>query len=127
MEAQAINDVSWAVSSRGDGTFDRWMLFGATAVLYVGWVGGTALGALAGGVVGDPTALGLDALLPTFFAALLIKELRAPRAPVVAGLGAIIALALTPVAPAGVPILIAAVAALIGLRPVRRRKRDDVR
>src|SRR4051795_7745263 len=45
-QGQAIVDASWAIASRGDGTFDRWLLFGSTAPQYVGWVAGTVAGAL---------------------------------------------------------------------------------
>ncbi|MDQ3850820.1 MAG: hypothetical protein M3296_09450 [Actinomycetota bacterium] len=39
-------------------------LFGCSAVQYLGWVGGAAVGALGGAALGDPRALGLDALFP---------------------------------------------------------------
>jgi 4-azaleucine resistance transporter AzlC len=114
-QGQAVVDASWAMSARGDGSFDRWFLFGATAVQYVTWLAGTAVGALGGEVLGDPSRFGLDAIFPTFFLALLIAELREPRARVVALLGALIALALVPLTPAGVPVLAASGAALLGL------------
>jgi 4-azaleucine resistance transporter AzlC len=115
-QGQAVVDASWAIAARGDGTFDRWLLFGSTAVQYVTWVAGTIVGALGGNVLGDPETLGLDAIYPAFFFALLLGELRDRRARLVALLGALIALALIPVAPAGVPVLAASLAALIGLR-----------
>jgi branched-subunit amino acid transport protein len=89
-QGQAIVDASWAVSSRGDGTFDRWVLFGSTAVQYVGWVAGAVVGALAGGALGDPHAYGLDAVYPAFFVALLLGELRDRRSRTVAALGAVV-------------------------------------
>ena len=67
-------------------------------------------------MLGDPHKLGLDAVYPAFFLALLIVEVRRPRAGGVALAGAAIALALIPIAPAGVPVLAASVAALAGLR-----------
>lgn len=67
-------------------------------------------------VIGDPEALGLDALFPAFFLALLVEgELRPGRPALAAGLGAVIALALIPFTAAGLPIIAASVAALIGL------------
>jgi 4-azaleucine resistance transporter AzlC len=120
-QGQAVIDASWALAARGDGSFDRWMLFGATAVQYVTWQAGTILGALAGDVLGDPDALGLDAIYPAFFLALLIAEVRSRRAALVAILGAAIAIALVPVAPAGVPILAASAAALVGLTRAAQR------
>jgi 4-azaleucine resistance transporter AzlC len=114
-QGQAVVDASWAIAGQGDGTFDRWLLFGSTAVQYVGWVGGTIAGALGGNVLGDPDALGLDAIYPAFFLALLIGELGDGRARTAAALGLVIALVLIPVAPAGVPVLAASLAALLGL------------
>jgi 4-azaleucine resistance transporter AzlC len=114
-QGQAIVDASWVVSSRGDGTFDRWVLFGSTAVQYVGWVAGTVVGALAGHALGDPGTYGLDAAYPAFFVGLLFHELRDRRSRIVAALGGAIALALVPIAPPGVPVLAASLAALVGL------------
>ena len=115
-QAQAIVDTSWALSARGDGTYDRWFMFGTTAPQYVAWSTGTIIGALGGGFLGDPHKLGLDAIFPTFFLALLIGELRAGRrAIVVAILGALIALSLVPFTPPGVPVLAASLAVIAGM------------
>lgn len=115
LEGQATVDSSWATGSRGDGTFDRGLVFGMTAPQYVGWVLGTVVGAYGGGFVGDPEVLGLDALFPTFFVGILIADLRRPRARVAAVLGGAVALALVPFTPPGVPVLAASVGALVGL------------
>jgi branched chain amino acid efflux pump len=119
-QGQTIVDASWAIASRGDGTFDRWLLFGSSAIQYVGWVGGTIVGALGGNVLGDPDTFGLDAVYPAFFLALLIEELGDRRSRLVAVLGGLIALALVPVAPGGVPVLAASLAALVGLHSSAR-------
>jgi predicted branched-subunit amino acid permease len=118
IQGQALVDASFAISSRGDGTFDRGLLIGATIPQAIGWVSGTLLGVLAGPIIGDPADLGLDALFPAFFLYLLAGEARHPLAIGAAVGGAAIALALMPVAPVGVPIVAASAAALIGL--VRR-------
>lgn len=115
-QGQTVVDASWALAARDDGSFDRGLLFGSTAIMYVAWIAGTAAGAIWGDKLGDPEALGLDALFPAFFLALLLNEMKGRRAIGVAGLGALIALALVPVAPAGVPVMVASVAALVGLR-----------
>jgi 4-azaleucine resistance transporter AzlC len=115
VQGQTVVDPSWAVANNGDGTFDRWLLFGATAPQYVGWVVGTLAGALGGDLIGDTERFGLDAVYPTFFLALLIGELRRPGSRGVALAGAAIALVLVPFVPPGVPILVAAAAALVGL------------
>jgi branched chain amino acid efflux pump len=114
-QGQAVVDASWALANRGDGTFDRWLLFGTTAPQYVTWFLGTLIGAYAGNLLGDTGRFGLDAVFPTFFLGILIDELRQPRSRTVAICGAVIALALVPFTPAGVPILAAAAAALLGL------------
>ena len=116
LQGQLVVDSSWALANRGDGTFDRWLLFGTTLPQYVAWTLGSVVGAFSGDLLGDTERLGLDAVFPTFFVAILIAELRAPRSRVVALVGAVVALALVPFTPPGVPILVAAVAALLGLR-----------
>ena len=118
-EGQAVIDASWALANRGDGRFDRRLLLGATLPQFLAWTGGTALGVLAGSVLPDPGRFGLDALFPAFFLTLLAGELRDGRHRAAAVLGAGLAAALLPVAPIGVPILGAALAALIGLRGPR--------
>lgn len=114
-EGQAVVDTSWALANQGGGRFDPWLLVGATIPQYVAWVTGTVLGVLGGDLVGDPRALGLDALFPAFFLGLLFVELREGQARVAALIGAAIALALVPFTPPGVPIIAACAAALIGL------------
>jgi 4-azaleucine resistance transporter AzlC len=114
--AMPLVDASWAAASRGDGTFDPWYLVGVSVPQYVGWVLGTVVGVLIGPALGDPNALGLDALFPAFFIALLFEEARGRRRLVAAGGGAGIALVLTPLVPAGLPILAAAAAAVAASR-----------
>jgi predicted branched-subunit amino acid permease len=116
---QAMIDFSWAAASRGGGRFDPAFMLGATAPSYPCWVGGTAIGVFAGDLIGDPAALGLDALFPAFFLCLLVEgELRPGLPTVVAGLGSLIALALIPFTPAGIPVIAASATALLGLRAV---------
>jgi 4-azaleucine resistance transporter AzlC len=115
-QGQMIVDASWAMALRPDGSFDRHFLFGATAPQYLTWALGTVIGVLGRGAIGDPGRFGLDAVFPAFFLALLMAEARNPRSRGVAMAGAVIALALTPFTPAGVPILAASAAALWGLR-----------
>jgi 4-azaleucine resistance transporter AzlC len=115
-QAQALVDASFALSSRGDGTYDRGILFGATLPQFFAWSSGTVVGVLGGGALGDPSAFGLDAVFPAFFLVLLAGEARGREPLTAAILGGAIALALTPFAPPGVPVLVASAAALIGLR-----------
>jgi predicted branched-subunit amino acid permease len=116
-EGQSVVDASWAAAHQGDGHFDRYVLIGATLPQYPAWILGTAIGVLGADQLGDPKALGLDAVFPAFFLGLLLSEATAPRAArITAAAGAAIAFALTPLLPPGLPILIASAAALLGLR-----------
>jgi predicted branched-subunit amino acid permease len=114
-QGQAIVDASWALAADGRGGFDRHLMFGSTLVQYVGWVTGTVLGVLAGSALGDPRELGIDAIFPAFFLALLIGEIRGGRSLGVAAAGALIAFVLIPITPAGVPVMVASLASLLGL------------
>jgi 4-azaleucine resistance transporter AzlC len=116
-QGQTVVDASWAMANRGNGRFDRHTLFGSSAPQYVTWLAGTVVGVIAGGVLPDPEALGIDAIFPAFFLALLVNELRSAEASAVALGGAVIALALGLLAPAGVGIVAASLVALVGLRP----------
>ena len=119
VEAQAVVDASWALAVQGDGRLDRELMIGATIPQYPAWVAGTLIGVLGGSALGDPDALGLDAIFPAFFVGLLAAELSRPRALAAALMGGAIALALTPFLPPGLPVLLASAAALIGLRAER--------
>lgn len=114
-ESQLIVDESWALSGKS-GRFEWPILVGSGLFLYVLWVVSTALGTVLGGALGDPNGLGLDAAFAALFLALLAPYLRNRRAVQAAGLAAVITLVLTPVAPAGVPIVAAAAACLLGLK-----------
>jgi 4-azaleucine resistance transporter AzlC len=115
-EGQAMIDASWALANRGDGTFDRELLLGATIPQAACWWLGTAIGAYGGSLLGDPQALGLDAMFPAFYLGLLVEEMDLRSTYPTALLGAAIALALVPFAPAGIPVVAASAAALLGLR-----------
>jgi 4-azaleucine resistance transporter AzlC len=116
LEGQSVVDASWALANRGDGRFDRHTLFGSSGAQYVTWLSGTAVGVLAGSALPDPEALGIDVVFPAFFLALLVGELRSREAGAVAVGGAIVAVVLGLLAPAGVGILAASAVALVGVR-----------
>jgi 4-azaleucine resistance transporter AzlC len=120
LEGQAVVDASWALANQGEGRFSRHILFGSSAPQYVTWLTGTVVGVIAGSILPDPEALGIDAVFPAFFLALLVGELRDMQAGFVAMAGMAIAIVLGLVAPAGVGILAASVVALVGLRGPRR-------
>jgi branched chain amino acid efflux pump len=113
-ESQLAVDESWAVAQR-DGRVERDRLIGAGLVLLVSWTAGTVLGAVGGSALGDPADYGLDAMFPALFLALLVGQLDGRRARVAALSGGLIALALTPLVPPGVPIVVAALGSVIAL------------
>ena len=84
----------------GVGVFVFWNLF-------------TLVGAALGSAIGDPSLWGLDAAAAAAFLALLWPRLAPHRAKVVAAAAGLVALALTPVLPAGMPILAAAIVAIV--------------
>ncbi|MDQ0845488.1 AzlC family ABC transporter permease [Streptomyces sp. V1I6] len=79
--------------------------------LYVLWNLTTLLGALGAEAIGDTDAWGIDAAGPAVFLALLAPMLRTATERAVAGLAVLLGLGFLPVLPAGVPVLVAAVAA----------------
>ncbi|WP_296667969.1 AzlC family ABC transporter permease [Demequina sp.] len=81
--------------------------------VFVAWNAITVLGALLGSRIGDPADWGLDAAAAAAFLALVWPRLAHRRAQAVAAAAAVLALALTPVAPAGVPVLAAALVAIV--------------
>jgi len=115
-EAQLVVDESWALSGGGTPRFDRHVMLGVGTSIWVAWVGGTAVGALLGGVVSDPSAFGLDGAFAALFLALLVTQLTSRRAVAAAISGAAIAAALTPLTPPGIPIIAATAAVVVGWR-----------
>ena len=115
-QSLALVDASFALSSRGDGTYDRGVLIGATLPQAAAWVGGTLAGVLGGALIADPAASASTRCSPRSSPS-CSRARRAARLPMAAAAtGAVIALALMPFAPPGVPVLAATAAALIGLR-----------
>ena len=91
--------------------------------IFVLWNLATLAGALVGDALGDPRAYGLDAAASAAFLALLWPRLRSREAQAVGVAAAVLALLLAPHSPAGVPVLVAAVTAVVaGVRPRRERE-----
>src|SRR5262249_34725922 len=65
---------NWALTTRqfALGYRDAAFLLGGGVVMFVAWVSATLLGGLAGAIVPDPTAIGLDFVFTAVFLALLI-------------------------------------------------------
>ncbi|MEU3723052.1 AzlC family ABC transporter permease [Streptomyces sp. NPDC031705] len=89
--------------------------------LYLLWNLTTLLGALGAEAIGDTAAWGLDAAGPAVFLALLAPMLKSATERAVAALALVLGLGFLPVLPAGVPVLIAALAAPVVLWMTGRR------
>lgn len=121
LDSYLVVDESVALAMAGPGrdVATRFRVTGATVV--IAWVGATAIGAYGGQVLGDLRVWGVDAAFPAGFLALLAPWLRTRQGMVAATVGVGLALTLTPVAPPGVPILIAGLGAVVALRVPERR------
>jgi len=96
-----MTDANWAMAmaERRKGETDAAILVGSGAVMWVGWVSGTGLGAALGGVIRDPQAFGIDALVPAFFALMLPALWTGWRTLLPWGVAAAVALLVGQVAP----------------------------
>ncbi|UGY95258.1 AzlC family ABC transporter permease [Streptomyces gobiensis] len=92
------------------------------ATLFLLWNLTTLLGALGAAALGDPAAWGLDAAGPAVFLALLAPMLRTTLERATAGLAVVLALACLPLLPAGVPVLVAGLAAPVVLLLMGRKE-----
>ena len=122
--AQVITDESVAFALRQTDPARRRAAFWTCGLsLFGAWNVAVLLGVLAGSVVRNTNAFGLDATFPAVLIALALPALAELRTRVSAGTGAVIAVALTPVVPAGLPVLAALAGLATGWRP-RRRSTD---
>ncbi|MGW3548988.1 AzlC family ABC transporter permease [Janibacter hoylei] len=81
--------------------------------VYAFWNLSTLVGALVGNAIGDPRVWGLDAAAAAAFVALIWPRLKDRTGQVTAALAAAIALISFAPMPAGVPVLLAAIAAIV--------------
>jgi predicted branched-subunit amino acid permease len=127
LAAMGVIDETTAMATaqpdRGSSRTAFWATFGT---LYVTWNLCTLAGALGAGRFGSPQALGLDVVGPAAFLALIWPRLRSGRPEQAAGAGgALIALAAAPFLPSGVPVILAASAALLVALATRGRADAD--
>ena len=121
LAAHLVIDESTAMArAQPDPRRARVAFWATGASVFAFWNAATIAGALIGSAIADPAALGLDAVFPAAFVALLAPQLATGPARRAALAGAAIAVALVPVAPAGVPVL-AAIAATLVAAPAARR------
>ena len=121
--AQLVIDESTAVALGAEPTGERAARLGFWATglaVFVLWNLATLLGALAGSVIGDPRALGLDAAAPAAFLALLWPRLHSRPSWLTALTAALVAVLVVPLVPVGVPVLIAALVPAVAVMARRR-------
>jgi predicted branched-subunit amino acid permease len=112
--AQIVIDESTAMAVAQDRADRARLAFWSTGLsVYVLWNLATVVGALAGESLSDPEVLGLDAAIPAAFLALIAPQIRSREGWFVAAVAVTVALMTTPVVPAGVPVLLAALVALV--------------
>ncbi len=114
LAAQLTIDESTGVSTSQDKLVDQRKGFWITGIsVFVFWNLMTLLGALLGNALGDPRVWGLDAAAAAAFLALLWPRLKQRQALAVAASAFFIAVVTTPSLPAGIPVIIAGVVAII--------------
>ncbi len=87
-------------------------------LLFVCWNVGVVAGVFAGRLIGDPNVFGLDAASPVVLLALVLPSLADRGTLRAAVVGGVIALATTPVLPAGLPVALALAGLLVaGAQP----------
>ncbi|MGY1858375.1 AzlC family ABC transporter permease [Modestobacter sp. SYSU DS0290] len=121
-----IDETTAMAVAAPDRELGRLAFWATGATIYLGWNLTTLIGSMGAAALGETAQAALDSIVPAAFLALLWPRLqRTAREPWVqrrvALAGAVVALALTPVVPAGAQVVLAVVAvALVGRpRPVR--------
>ncbi|WP_243837831.1 AzlC family ABC transporter permease [Cumulibacter soli] len=125
--AQLVIDESTAMSIGETRKPLARVAFWATGLsIFAFWNLATLIGAVAAGALPDPKALGLDAVAPAAFIFLFAPRLTSRTAWLTAGVGAVVALALVPLLPSGLPVIAAAVAvAVLAIATSRRATGPD--
>lgn len=118
--AYSVTDETFAVNidDHRRGSADSWSMLGVGAIAWIGWVGGTTVGVLAAGLVGDPTRFGVQFAMPAMFTALLVAQAESRRHVIIALLAAALTLAFMLLLPGrwyvvAAPVVAAAIAAVV--------------
>ncbi|HEV7872187.1 MAG TPA: AzlC family ABC transporter permease [Modestobacter sp.] len=119
-----IDETTAMAVAAPDRELGRLAFWATGATIYLGWNATTLVGAVGASALGGAAQAALDSVVPAAFLALLWPRLRrtAPEPGVqrrVALGGAVVALVLTPVVPAGVQVVLAVVAVALAGRPRR--------
>lgn len=104
--AFTLTDETFAVnvSDRRTGRSSGASMAGVGAIAWTGWVAGTAAGALAASLIGDPSRWGVDFAMPAMFTALLIALAEDRKQMVIAACAALLAVGLPALASVGIAI-----------------------
>jgi predicted branched-subunit amino acid permease len=114
LAAQITIDESTAVATLQENDADRRRGFYITGIgVYIFWNLFTFLGALGASAIGDPSVWGLDAAVPAAFCGLIWPRLKNKTHFVVSAVAIAWALLLTPITPAGIPIITTVLLAVI--------------
>jgi predicted branched-subunit amino acid permease len=114
LAAQITIDESTAVATLQENDADRKRGFYLTGIgVYFFWNLFTFLGALGASAIGDPSVWGLDAAVPAAFCGLIWPRLKNKTHFVVSAVAIVWALLLTPITPAGIPIITTVLLAVI--------------
>lgn len=114
LSAQITIDESTAVSTMQENNDDKVRGFYLTGMgVYVFWNLFTYLGALGASAIGDPAVWGLDAAVPAAFCGLVWPRLKDKKQFLISALAIFMALCLTPISAAGVPIIATVLLAII--------------
>ncbi|MFM9015258.1 MAG: AzlC family ABC transporter permease [Candidatus Nanopelagicus sp.] len=112
--SQITIDESTAVSTLQSNDSDRKRAFYLTGFgVYIFWNLFTLLGALGASAIGDPSVWGLDAAVPAAFCGLVWPRLKDKKLFLISAAAIGLALLLTPITPAGIPIITTVILAIV--------------
>ncbi|SEF12495.1 Predicted branched-chain amino acid permease (azaleucine resistance) [Rhizobiales bacterium GAS191] len=97
-----------AMSARERGEPDAGILLGSGLAMWITWIVGTAIGSYGGAYLGDLSRFGFDAVMVSYFTAVVLGQWAGPMFPWIAA--AAVALLCTHVLPAGWHIIVGALA-----------------
>ena len=114
LAAQITIDESTAVATLQNNDADRKRAFYITGIgVFIFWNLFTFMGALGASAIGNPSVWGLDAAVPAAFCGLVWPRLKNKVQFIVSASAIALALLLTPLTPAGVPIITTVILAII--------------
>jgi 4-azaleucine resistance transporter AzlC len=112
--AQLVIDESTGMALAQQSRSDQREAFWITGLgVFVFWNLGTILGAISGEAIGDPKTWGLDAAFPAGFMTFVIPHVRERPGLVAALVGGGIAVLAVPLVPAGAPVLLSVLGAMV--------------